>query len=113
MIIKVFVKTLLVRRRSRNVDVNTLSILSETYNAPLFSFDYFYVNAHALSKLFHSINSLFNQASNHVLVFTRCSQTGQETVNFIDEGWSYKNQTLNVLRYKFGSVYMPTSLSNT
>ena len=45
-------------------------ILSQTDNATLFLFDYFFVNAHALSKLFHSINSSFNQASNHVLVLT-------------------------------------------
>ena len=49
-----------------------IHILSQTYNATLFLFDYFYVNAHALSKLFHSINSSFNQASNHILVLTIC-----------------------------------------
>ena len=48
------------------------TILSQTYNATLFLSDYFYVNAHALSKLFHSINSSFNQSSNHVLVLTIC-----------------------------------------
>ena len=47
-------------------------IMSQTYNATLFSFDYFYVNAHALSKLFHSINSSVNPASYHVLVLTIC-----------------------------------------
>ena len=47
-------------------------ILSQTYNATLFLFDYFYVNAHALSKLFHSVNSSFNQASNLVLVLNIC-----------------------------------------
>ena len=47
-------------------------ILSQTYNATLFSFDYFYVNAHALNKLFPEINSSFNQASNHILVLTIC-----------------------------------------
>ena len=47
-------------------------ILSQTYNATLFSFDYFNVNAHVLSNLFHSINSSFSQASNHVLVLTIC-----------------------------------------
>ena len=48
------------------------SILSQTYNVTLFLFDYLYANAHALSKLFHSINSSFNQASNHVFVVTIC-----------------------------------------
>ena len=38
----------------------------------LFLFDYFYANVHALSNLFHSIKSSFNQASNHVLVLTVC-----------------------------------------
>ena len=47
-------------------------ILSQTYKATLFSFDYFFVNAHALRILFHSFNSLFNQASNRVLVLTIC-----------------------------------------
>ena len=51
---------------------SSYDILSQTYNATLFSFDYFYVNVHALSNLFHSINSSFNQASNHVLVLTIC-----------------------------------------
>ena len=48
------------------------TILSQTYNATLFLFDYFYVNAHALSKLFHSNNSSFNPESSHVLVLTIC-----------------------------------------
>ena len=48
------------------------NILSQTYNATLFLFDCFYVNAHALSKLFHSVNRSFNQASNHVLVLAIC-----------------------------------------
>ena len=33
-------------------------------------FDYFYVHAHALGKLFHLIKSSFSQASNHTLVLT-------------------------------------------
>ena len=37
-------------------------ILSQTYNASLFLFAYFFVNAHVLSKSFHSINSSFSQA---------------------------------------------------
>ena len=45
-------------------------ILSQTYNASLFLFAYFFVNAHVLSKSFHSINSLISQTSNHVLVLT-------------------------------------------
>ena len=36
-----------------NFRVKKCDILSQTYNATLLSFDYFYVNAHALSKLFH------------------------------------------------------------
>ena len=48
------------------------NILSQTYNTTLFSFDYFYVNAQALSNSFHSINSSFNQAANHAFVLTIC-----------------------------------------
>ena len=47
-----------------------LQILSQTYNATLFLFDYFYVHAYALGKLFHLIKSSFSQASNHTLVLT-------------------------------------------
>ena len=39
---------------------HTLYILSQTYNATLFLFDYFYVNAHALSKMFF-FNSIARQ----------------------------------------------------
>ena len=46
------------------------TILSQTYNATLFLFDYFYVHAHALGKLFHLIKSSFSQASNHTLILT-------------------------------------------
>ena len=45
-------------------------ILSQTYNATLLLFDYFYVHAHALGKLFHLIISSFSQASNPSLVLT-------------------------------------------
>ena len=51
------------------------NILSQTYNATLFLFDYFYVNAHALSKLFHSINSSLHQASNLQEIDVRLSNS--------------------------------------
>ena len=53
-------------------------ILGQTYNATLFSFDYFYVKAHGLSNLFHSTNSSFSQASNHVLVLTICPKLAKK-----------------------------------
>ena len=55
---------------SPKVNDNVFSILSQTYNATLFLFDYFYVHAHALGKLFHLIKRSFSQASNPTLVLT-------------------------------------------
>ena len=43
-------------------------ILSQT----VFLFDYFSVQMHALSTLFHLIKSAFIQASNYVFVLTIC-----------------------------------------
>ena len=45
-------------------------ILSQTYSATMFLFDYFYVHAHALGKLFHLIKRSFSQATNPSLVLT-------------------------------------------
>ena len=45
-------------------------ILSQTYNATLVLFNYFYVHAHVLGKFFHLIKGSFSQASNHTLVLT-------------------------------------------
>ena len=69
--------------------------LSQTYNASLFLFAYFFVNAHVLIKSFHSINSSFSQASNHVLVLT----LAKKTVNFINERCSEKMKCMVMFQY--------------
>ena len=77
-------------------------ILSQTYNATLFLFDYFHANAHALSNLFHSIKSSFNQASNHVLVLTVCLKLDKNS-KFIDEGWLEKMKCM--VMFQYGHVF--------
>ena len=66
--------------------VQNAYILSQTYNATLFLFDYFYVNEYALSILFHSINSSFSQASNHVLVLTICLKLAKKQLTLSMKG---------------------------
>ena len=55
-----------------------INILSQTCNATLFLFDYFYVHAHVQSQLFHPIKSSFSQASNHILVLTICPKLAKK-----------------------------------
>ena len=50
-----------------------LNLLSQTNSTTMFVFDYFYVNAQVLSKLFHPIKYSFSQASNYLyFVLTIC-----------------------------------------
>ena len=70
-------------------------ILSQTYNASLFLFAYFFVNAHVLSKSLHSINSSISQTSNHVLVLTLT----KKTVKFFDVECSEKMKCMVMFQY--------------
>ena len=65
-----------------------LYILSQTSNATLCLFDYFYAYARALGKLLHLIKSSINQTSNPNLVLTIRLKLAKETVNFIGEGFN-------------------------
>ena len=69
-------------------------ILSQTYNASLFLFAYFFVNAHVLSKSFHLINSSFSQASNQIGF-----NTGQKNKKNFDEGCTEKMKCMVMFQY--------------
>ena len=71
-------------------------ILSQTYNATLFLFDYFYVLAHALGSLFHLIKSSFSQASKHTLVLTIRLKLAKKQLILLMKGSEKNEMHVNV-----------------
>ena len=60
--------------------------LRHTYNAILFLFAHFYVNAHARSNFFHLRDISFSKALNHTLVLTVCIKLAKKQLTLLMNG---------------------------